>query len=242
MKLTRSHIAWHTEKGRRANNEDCCGFHLAPDGSAGLLVVADGMGGAASGEVASQMALDILLHNFERQGFSQTPELLGSALLEAHARIQIEADNGASEKSGMGTTAVAVVIRKGEVIVGHIGDSRAFQFRLPLVRRLTQDHLFAIDVLGVAENQAKHHPQGNVLSQALGVEGAIRPAVHRFDAQAGDYFVLCSDGVSEHVDEPTMSACLTEADLQSGAVAMAQRAIAAGSRDNCTVMIANIAE
>jgi protein phosphatase len=185
------------------------------------------------------LALDILLHNFERQGFSQPPELLGSALLEAHARIQIEA--GDEEKSGMGTTAVAIVIREGEVVVGHIGDSRAFQFRLPLVRRLTQDHLFAIDVLGVEENRAKHHPQGNVLSQALGVEGEIRPAVHRFDAQAGDYFVLCSDGVSEHVDEPTMSACLTGSDLHAGAVAMAERAIAAGSRDNCTVMIATIA-
>jgi protein phosphatase len=126
------------------------------------------------------------------------------------------------------------------LIVAHAGDSRALQFRPPYVRRLTRDHLHVVDVLGLAENKAKHHPQGHVLSQALGVTGPIQPDVNRFSLAAGDYVLLCSDGVSEFVNEVEMCDLLTRRPLPEGAGAIVELAIRKGSTDNCSVVAAVI--
>ena len=124
--------------------------------------------------------------------------------------------------------------------MGHVGDSRALQFRDDAVRRLTRDHLYAIDVLGEEENRAKHHPKGNVLSQALGVTGGVAPTLQRFDLAAGDTLLLCTDGVSECVSEPLMRAALEEDELAGAAALVVRHALAGGSRDNCTVALARV--
>ena len=237
MKLTSNAIAWRTDTGRRPGNEDCCGYHLADNRTAGVLVVADGMGGHASGEVASQMAVSAVLGAFQQHGFDDAETLLSHAILAAHRHIAQEAAQHEG-KRGMGTTIVAAVLREGEVIVGHIGDSRALQFRLPHVRRLTRDHLFAIDVLGVPENLAKHHENGNVLSQALGSEGEITPSLNRFDIASGDVLVLCTDGISECVDEMKMAQILQQHKPARAAEELIKCALERGSLDNCTALCA----
>jgi PPM family protein phosphatase len=217
----------------RSKNDDSgyAGHHL--------FVVADGMGGHAGGEIASHLALETVLETFRDCGFDPTEALLADALHSAHERIQREAGRDDS-KSGMGTTLVAAALREGAVWVAHIGDSRALQFRAPCVRRLTQDHLFAVDILGISENRAKLHPHGNVLSQALGSDCRIAPAINHFDLASGDIVLLCSDGVSEWVSEPLMWHLLAEHTLDDAIHEIVQAALSNGSRDNCTALAAAV--
>lgn len=234
-----SNIAWHTEAGRRANNEDSCAFQIAPGGGAALVVVADGMGGHASGEVASRLAVDRLLEAWARDGFRASSAAFSQTLQSIHDEILRTAANE-SGLHGMGTTLVAALLHAEGVLIGHVGDSRALQFRGTLVRRLTRDHLYVVDALGVPENRAKEHPQGHMLSQALGASGSVAPDVAQFEAQAGDLILLCTDGVSESVPEPQMHAVLQGDDLSACAAVLVRRALENGSRDNCTVAIARV--
>jgi protein phosphatase len=240
LKLSPDNIALHTSAGIRKNNQDYCGFLVAPDGSAALMVLADGMGGHRCGEVASQLATDTLLTRFEQEGFAAEPEVqLRESILEAHERIMREAEADPS-KQGMGTTMVATVLRPEELTVAHVGDSRALQFRPPDVRRLTRDHLYVVDVLGLEENVAKTHPQGHILAQALGVEGEVEPTISRFDLAPGDLVLLCCDGVTEYLNEADLGRLLTRFPLRDAVVQIVEAALANQSRDNCTALAAAI--
>lgn len=292
-------ISQHSEAGIRRNNEDYCGFQLAPGGRVALLVLSDGMGGHASGEVASRAATEFLLDAFARHfgvetaepgtravcggdprfaggagkidPFGETipepyipgstvsaPGLQGAgasdmasfeatfaeAIVAAHEAIHAEAARD-SAKEGMGATLVAVLAGPGRIVVAHVGDSRAVQFREDRVRRLTRDHLFVVDALGLTENVAKRHPQGNILSQALGARDPIQPTLGAFDAAPGDQILLCSDGVSEVIGEQEMFDLLLRAGGPGGdpagcARALVAAALAAGSRDNCTALVATL--
>lgn len=242
MLFSQSNVAWHTEVGRRKNNEDDCAVQIAGDGSACLLVVADGMGGHQSGEIASRTAVTSLVDAFNNtENFAPQDDFqstLQSTILSAHNAIQSQSAREA-DKEGMGTTVVTALMRQDQVLIGHIGDSRALQFRDGNVRRLTRDHLFAVDVLDVDENKAKFHPQGNVLSQALGT-GEIEPSINNFDLQEGDFVVLCTDGVSEYVSEPQMYQALLLPELSQAASQIVSLALQSGSRDNCTVVVARV--
>jgi serine/threonine protein phosphatase PrpC len=240
MKTCIENIVSFSDKGVRKNNEDNHDTYAAVDGSGILLVLADGMGGHSSGEVASECAVTVLVKMFTKHQFDDSEKLLEDAILSAHERIHLEATRDAA-REGMGTTVVAVVIRDDEAIVGHVGDSRAIQFKGELVRRLTRDHLYAIDVLDCDEATAKSSPQGNVLSQALGIDGKISPTVNRFGVDPGDLIVLCRDGVSEHVPEPMMWKIINEQTFEKTAQVLVNTAIENGSRDNCTAIVARIA-
>lgn len=239
MKISVEDINSYSDKGVRKNNEDQYGVYLAEDGSAALLVIADGMGGHSCGEVASEWAVNVIVKMFEKYKFDDAEKLLEDSIISAHERIQRDAA-GDERKEGMGTTVVAAVLRGKEVLIGHVGDSRAILFRMPYVRRLTRDHLFAIDVLGCDEGQAKRHAQGNVLSQALGVDGTVKPVINRFDVQSGDVIVLCTDGVSECVTELEMGTTIDGQPFDILASGLVQTALANKSRDNCTVVAARI--
>jgi PPM family protein phosphatase len=236
--LSPEQLTYHSDAGVRKGNEDCCGYWLLRDNPSALLVLADGMGGHSSGEVASQLATQSLIQEYQRrQGFETPDAELREAIQRAHQQITQAASQDVS-KQGMGTTVVVVLLQPGQLTVAHVGDSRALQFRPPYVRRLTRDHLHVCDVLGVPENKAKHHPQGHVLSQALGIQGPIEPEVSRFDLAAGDYVVLCSDGVSEYLTEVEMCDLLTRQPLEEAARAMVETAIRKGSKDNCSAVAA----
>ncbi len=235
MNFSLSHIAMCSQAGARTGNEDRCATLLAPDGSAALLALADGMGGQACGEIASEIAIQTLVKAFEKYGFDEPDALLQQAIIGAHERIQREAAAD-KRKEGMGTTLVAAVLQEDRVLIGHVGDSRAFQFRDGCVRRLTEDHLYITEVLGLPESAAPDHPSGHVLAQALGSQGAVRPTINQFDVRPGDRILLCSDGVHGVLSEPELLEILKRPELGDSVGLIVKTAIAAGSKDNCTAV------
>jgi protein phosphatase len=238
--LTRDLFVVLSDAGPRRNNEDTCGFVVAPDGSSALMVLADGMGGHSSGEVASSIAIQTMLDAFRQERPTQGMErYLRLSVQEAHRRIR-SAASGDPQHEGMGSTVVAALMCPPRVVIAHVGDSRAYQFRDGCVRRLTRDHLYVVETLSIPENRAKSHPQGHVLAQALGVEMDIRPDTATFDAAPGDMLLLCSDGVSECLTEPEMGAFLEALPLQEAVSKIIQTALQNGSRDNCTVVAVHV--
>ncbi len=232
-------FAAHTEPGLRETNEDATSILIAGDGTAALIVVADGMGGQAHGETASKIATTVFETFFAEVGFGTPAESLDEAMEIAQSAI-VEAAKKDPKKAGMGTTVVAAIITANTVYVAHVGDSRALQFRGDVVRRLTRDHLFVIDTLGIPENKAKSHRMGNVLSQVVGSEDGIRPTISEFDLQPNDSILLVSDGVSEKVGEDRMYRILSTLPPRSAARELVDAALRSGSRDNCTVVVARI--
>ena len=190
---------WYaSDLGRqRQGNEDNF-FVRAP-----LFVVADGMGGAQAGEVASEIAVrsfDDELPN------GSLPEALASVIEQANKRIH---DKARADESlhGMGTTTTAAYVDDDEVVIAHVGDSRAYLLRDGELIRLTKDHSLVGELVArgkLTEEQAEQHPQRSVITRALGPEANVQVDVDIFPAKPGDLFLLCSDGLTSMVHEPKL--------------------------------------
>jgi PPM family protein phosphatase len=225
--------AQRTDTGReRRTNEDNA-FAQPP-----LFLVADGMGGARAGEVAS----GIVVKTFE-QGLpdGSDPEAGLTALtLEANDSIHQNATADA-ERAGMGTTVTAAYVGDGEVSFAHVGDSRAYLFRDGRLEQLTNDHSLVGELVRrgkLTEQQAEEHPQRSVITRALGPEASVQ--VDRFSqpARPGDVFLLCSDGLTSMVPLPAIEEILGETDsLEDAASRLVEAANENGGRDNITVVL-----
>ena len=224
---------WYaSDLGRqRQGNEDNF-FVRAP-----LFVVADGMGGAQAGEVASEIAVrsfDDELPN------GSLPEALTSVIQGANRRIH---DKARSDESmhGMGTTTTAAYVDDDEVVIAHVGDSRAYLLRDGDLIRLTKDHSLVGELVArgkLTEEQAEQHPQRSVITRALGPEANVQVDVDIFPAKAGDLFLLCSDGLTSMVHEPKLRPLFEDADsLETLGKRLIDAANAAGGRDNITVIL-----
>jgi len=216
---------------QRQGNEDSY-FVRAP-----LFVVADGMGGAQAGEVASQMAADA----FDR-GLPDGPAAEGlvrvieDANREIHDRSRTEA-----KRAGMGTTVTAAYVGENEVTIAHVGDSRAYLFRAGELTRLTRDHSLVGELVArgkLTEEQAETHPQRSVITRALGPEAEVQVDVDTFQARDGDVFMVCSDGLTSMITEAKVGPLLAGADsLEQAGRALIAAANDAGGRDNITVVL-----
>lgn len=191
----------------RDHNEDCIAFSFPEDDKQNLIaVVADGMGGHNAGEVASQMACDLLVDYCLKHWRQQTPEqLLHQAFINTHQTI-IEAGNSNPEQKGMGTTATSVVIQNDVCYIGHIGDSRAYLLRDGNLTQLSKDHTLVNQLYEngeITESERDHHPMKNVLLQALGTTPTIEPQVSSdgWAMHEGDRLFLCSDGVYDVLND-----------------------------------------
>src|SRR5215207_5827260 len=224
---------WYaSDLGRqRQGNEDNF-FVRAP-----LFVVADGMGGAQAGEVASEIAVrsfDDELPN------GSLPEALASVIEQANKRIH---DKARADESlhGMGTTTTAAYVDDDEVIIAHVGDSRAYLLRDGELVRLTKDHSLVGELVArgkLTEEQAEQHPQRSVITRALGPEANVQVDVDIFPAKAGDLFLLCSDGLTSMVHEPKLRPLFEDGDsLETLGKRLIDAANAAGGRDNITVIL-----
>jgi serine/threonine protein phosphatase PrpC len=229
---------WYaSDLGRqRQGNEDNF-FVRAP-----LFVVADGMGGAQAGEVASEIAVrsfDDELPNGSRA------EALVRVIEEANKRIHERARSDES-LHGMGTTTTAAYVDDDEVVIAHVGDSRAYLLRGDDLIRLTKDHSLVGELVArgkLTEEQAEQHPQRSVITRALGPEAAVQVDVDIFPAKAGDVFLLCSDGLTSMVHEPKLRPLFEEADsLEALGKRLIDAANAAGGRDNITVILFRLEE
>src|SRR5580765_666911 len=189
---------------KRRHNEDS--YVSAPP----VFAVADGMGGAQAGEVASALAAGTVTETTADPG--ATPEervvkLIKAANLRVHQRASSDAS-----ASGMGTTmTVAVVSDDGKVTIGHVGDSRAYRLRHDRLEQLTDDHSLVAELVRRGEltpEQAAVHPQRSVITRALGTDADVDVDVFSFDAEDGDVYLLCSDGLSTMVDTGTIEQIL----------------------------------
>jgi protein phosphatase len=221
---------------QRQGNEDSY-FVRVP-----LFVVADGMGGAQAGEVASEMAVA----SFERGLPSgSVAEGLAGLVEDANRRIH-DRSRSESEYAGMGTTVTAAHVGEGEVTIAHVGDSRAYVLRDGELIRLTRDHSLVGELVArgkLTEEQAESHPQRSVITRALGPEARVQVDVESFPARAGDTFLLCSDGLTSMVSEAQVKQILEPArDLEAAGRGLIDAANEAGGRDNITVILFRVEE
>lgn len=242
MAQTNLKIGFATDVGqRRDHNEDDLTTFVAEDG-AQVLVVADGMGGHLAGEVASAMAIEILTRELARPT-DDPSEALRAAIKLANAEIWAEASRD-PEKSGMGSTVVAAIVRDNRAYLANAGDSPAYLVRAGETSQITRDHgLVAEQVeLGIiTEEAAAHHPYRHVLTRCLGAEDDVdAEAYPPHELEPGDVLVLCSDGLTEHVSKREVAALTTASDPTEIAQGLVDVANQRGGHDNITVVVARV--
>ena len=233
-----SETVWRTDTGRqRRDNEDSAYVH-AP-----VFVVADGMGGAQAGEVASRIAIETFEQGLPDSG---SPEAqLAELVRDANHRIydRSRAEHG---REGMGTTLTAAHLVDGRLVIAHVGDSRAYLLRDGELKRLTQDHSLVDELVRqgkLTEEQAAEHPQRSIITRALGPEPEVEVDTWSYQMSAGDVVLLCSDGLTSMVSEDQVAEIMRSATtLQEAADRLIDEANEAGGRDNITVVLCRLEE
>ena len=230
--------AFKTDTGRQRNANEDSYFAKAP-----VFAVADGMGGAQAGEVASRIAAGA----FERAAVDNDPAetQLERIAITANREIHDLAQRDSS-RAGMGTTLTAAFFRDGEVSLGHVGDSRAYVLRDGDLKRLTKDHSLVEELRRqgrLTEEEAEEHPQRSIITRALGPEPEVKVDTMTFPAKAGDVFLLCSDGLTTMVSDDEMRRIMAEArSLRSAVGKLIDAANGSGGRDNITAVAFRVAE
>ncbi|MFD0680472.1 MULTISPECIES: Stp1/IreP family PP2C-type Ser/Thr phosphatase [unclassified Paenibacillus] len=209
-----------------------------------LAIVADGMGGHQAGDIASQIAVDVIYSELQAIPQSPTVEerktLLKSAVELANEKIFAFAAERESYH-GMGTTVVAVLADDSSVVVGHIGDSRAYQINVQGIEQITEDHSLVNELVKsgqITREEAGNHPRRNVLTRALGTEATIEVDVRDLSWNQGDILLLCSDGLSSLVSPDQLLAVVNgDGLLESKAQRLVNEALEAGGDDNITLVL-----
>ena len=234
-------VVGQTDVGKkRKTNEDHGGHFETINGL--VSVVCDGMGGHVGGAVASEVAVRTI-HDFLDSQFIEDPrEAIGLAIDEANKAIIRQAEQN-PDLYGMGSTCVLLIVRNGKVYIGHVGDSRIYLIREKTIVQLTKDHSFVqtlVDIGQITKEQAEHHPRKNEITNALGLP-SMSPATVREDPiepQAGDCFLLCSDGLSGMVSDHEIEKIVSrqrDYSSQQRADLLVQAANNNGGLDNITV-------
>ena len=232
MPLQIAEQAFVSDTGRqRTANEDSF-FAGSP-----VFAVADGMGGAQAGEVASRIAAESF--QSAQRGDLSPEAYLRSIAETANRRINDLAAEDES-RSGMGTTFTAALVEGDDISLGHVGDSRAYLFRDGDLRLLTSDHSLVEELRRqgkLTDEQAEDHPQRSIITRALGPEPEVEVDTMTYKAKPGDVFLLCSDGLTTMIKEDRIAAALSHSsDLDEACRRLVDEANAAGGRDNITVV------
>lgn len=218
----------------RDHNEDS--LVVAPP----LFAVADGMGGHAAGEVASEIAVNVLA---ERAPAHPDPEALGRAVEEANRAIIVAAHEGRG-REGMGTTMTAAMLEGERLIIAQVGDSRAYLLHQGKLQQLTRDHSLMADMIEAGQltpEEARTHPQRSVITRALGSDAHLHPDIYEINVETGDRLLICSDGLSGMIFDDQIENTLRRVqDPQRCASQLVNEAIAAGGHDNVTVIVADV--
>ena len=208
-----------------------------------LFVVADGMGGAQAGEVASRIAVESFDAALEDNG--RPEETLATRALAANTRIY-ELAQSDPDHAGMGTTLTAVYVGASEVAIAHVGDSRAYCLREGELLRLTHDHSLVDELIRqgrLTPEEAEDHPQRSIITRALGPEAVVEIDTQSFRARPGDVYLLCSDGLTTMLSEATVAeVLLAYPRLREAGERLIARANEAGGRDNITVILLRLEE
>lgn len=235
-----------TDVGRcRKINQD----ELLVDPSRGLFAVADGMGGHAAGEVASQMAIEVVADTMA--AVLDTADLdpgevgqkLENAFRDSNRKI-CDSVLTRDEWRGMGTTIVAMVARGTSAVIGHVGDSRAYLLRDGELIRLTSDHSWVNEQvkMGVlSDDEAQRHPMRNIVTRALGNRAELEVDLKQQEIQAGDTYLLCSDGLNTMLSDAEIQRTLEESpDAEVACRKLVESANSRGGEDNVTVVVMRV--
>jgi PPM family protein phosphatase len=236
LRVAEQYAGTDTGRQRRANEDSL--LARAP-----LFVVADGMGGAQAGEVASRLAVESFQAGLAD---ASAPEAaLAELTREANARIH-ELSHSHAEQAGMGTTLTAIYVGERDVSIAHVGDSRAYRFRDGELLRLTDDHSLVDELIRqgrLTPEEAVEHPQRSVITRALGPEGAVEVDTRSYSARDSDVYLLCSDGLTTMVAEDRLAELLGgQETLRDKGEALIAAANEAGGRDNITVVLLRLEE
>ena len=237
------HVVGRTDVGRkRAANEDNMSNATTQNGL--VVVVCDGMGGHVGGATASRIAVNCIVNHLNNVYYDDPRIAIGEAIDAANRAIIQEATEH-PELTGMGSTCVLLLVREGKVYIGHVGDSRIYLVRSKKIVQLTKDHSYVqmlVDCGEITKEQAEHHPRKNEITNALGIPN-MTPATVADDAlipEAGDCFVLCSDGLSGMISDDTISKVVskqTEMNAQERVDRLVSLANENGGVDNITVQL-----
>ncbi len=228
-----------TDRGRkRPSNEDAFGFSVED----GVYVVCDGMGGAAAGEIASSIAVDEVLNNLSLRNGHDTPlpGLAQKAICAANSAIFSRAQRN-QRLSGMGTTLVALVVEERHVWVLNVGDSRCYRLRNGHLEQLTLDHSLVEEQVRVgrmSRSEALRSPLRNVITRALGTQNCVTPDCFEYQADPGDLFILCSDGLTRELNDHTIESIVSvDLPLDQRCARLIEAAKKAGGHDNITCVL-----
>jgi protein phosphatase len=243
------YMAGQTDTGRaREHNEDAISWDL----ERGLALLADGMGGHNAGDVASRMTLDSLndtllaaldkpLRLRPNKGVSRHATLLRRAINYANTAVfEFAAAN--PECKGMGTTLVAALLYDDKVVVAHVGDSRLYRLRSGELMQITADHSLVRELLdkgAITAEEAEDNPYSHVITQAVGIRARLTPEVQEMNAEPGDVYLLCSDGLTDLVDDALIGETLQAAsgNWSRAAQHLVDLANQRGGHDNISVLL-----
>jgi PPM family protein phosphatase len=210
-----------------------------------LMLVCDGMGGAAAGEVASRVAAQSIKRRLVAEGAqvaTHPTESLEAAVADANQAVRREV-RAHPEQKGMGTTCTAAIVLPRSLIVANVGDSRAYLFRDSRLQALTRDQSLVSKLMesgALSAEDAEHHPLRHVLLQAVGTSPAVEPAITEVSLQAGDRILICSDGLHGCVSQEQIEATLRDTpEVAQVTRRLVELALQAGGPDNVTVLVAD---
>ena len=233
-----------TDTGRkRSNNQDSIFISDTPVGPLpNLYIVADGMGGHAAGDFASRYAINVVI-DFIRKSTVRNPiSLLKRALVYANSELYKEAEKD-KEKSGMGTTMVAAVLTDKKLYVANIGDSRLYVINDRIIQ-VTMDHSLVEELIRSGQlerNKGRNHPEKNIITRAMGSRGEAMPDFFEIDVNPGDKILMCTDGLSNMVEDDEIRDIVEDSATSEEAVSsLINRANYYGGNDNVSVIIVSI--
>jgi protein phosphatase len=229
----------------RSGNED--NYAVSATGDQGLFIVADGMGGHAAGEVASEMAVQTVereLHGVRDLDDEKTTGKLADAVKKAnrtiHDRTITEVD-----KQGMGTTVSVLLLSTTRYLIGQVGDSRVYLLRDGALQQLTKDHSYVqeqVDAGFLTPEQARYHPYSNVITRCVGASPEVEPDLYSGEARVGDLFLVASDGLTGMVDDRRLQMLLmSRADPERKVHTLIAEANGRGGLDNITAIVVHVA-
>ena len=229
----------------RTGNED--NFVVDVNGDRSVFMVADGMGGHAAGEVASEMAVQIVLRDLKDvKGIGGTAtKALGAAMRSAnraiHDRTITEVD-----KQGMGTTASVLMLADARYLIGQVGDSRIYLLRDGNLQQVTKDHSYVqeqVDLGNLTPEQARYHPYSNVITRCVGASPDVDPDLYAGEARVGDVYLVASDGLTGMVDDRRLAQLLmSRAEPERKVQSLIAEANGRGGLDNITAIVVQVDE
>jgi PPM family protein phosphatase len=243
-------VACKTDLGRvRENNEDKFEYFLPEDDSTlatrGLVfLVCDGMGGHAAGQIASELTAKTFIDVYLNHPATE-PEVALAGAVSAANRFVLDVARAVPSRRGMGTTLSGLVLLQDQAYTVQVGDSRVYRLRAGETTMLTQDHTYIEEAIRsgtLTPQEAETHPYKHVLTRAVGTEDTVAPDIELHDSKPGDLYMLCSDGLLNHVSDEEIAATMRNEAPSNLAWKLVSMALLGGGSDNTTVMVVRVDE